>query len=277
MSEGILSDPIDLNAPRHSKPTYSSVAAAMGVVVEHRATGVVGAIVSFKPQQIVIRDRHGRDHTLIPRDGSFMVAGSPVSLRQPTVHEVDPEPRFTASGSVDVGAVPAKMARASRIWVEGIHDAELIEKVWGDDLRVEGVVVEQMDGMDDLVERVALFGPRPGRRLAVLLDHLVEGSRETRAAAEISNSDVLIVGHPYVDVWQTVRSSVAGIDEWPTIPMGTDWKSGIMAHFGFTGESGVFWKQLLGRVSTFRDLEQPMVGAVEQMIDFVTEDQPGWG
>ena len=80
-----------------------------------------------------------------------MVDGQPVALRQPTVHEVAPEPQFTASGSVDLGAVPARMARASRLWVEGIHDAELIEKVWGDDLRVEGIVVEQMDGMDDLV------------------------------------------------------------------------------------------------------------------------------
>lgn len=244
----------------------------MGVVVEHRGTGTVGAIVSFKPQQIVIRDRHGRDHTLVPRDGSFMVDGQPVSLRQPTVHEVPLTPQFTASGSVDPGAVPARMARASRIWVEGIHDAELIEKVWGDDLRVEGIVVEQMEGADDLAERVSRFGPRPGRRVAVLLDHLVAGSKESRIASEIKNPNVLIVGHPYVDVWQTIRPEIAGIDAWPIIPMGTDWKTGVMAHFGATGEPGLFWKRLLSRVSTFRDLEIPMVGAVEQMIDFVTAE-----
>lgn len=265
-------DEIDLDAPRHSKPTYPSVPAKMGVVVEHRSTGTVGAIVTFKPQQIVIRDRHGRDHTLVPRDGSFMVSGQPVSLRQPTVHEVPSKPEFTASGSVDVGKVPARMARASRLWVEGIHDAELIEKVWGDDLRLEGIVVEQMDGMDDLVDRIARFAPRPGRRVAVLLDHLVEGSRESRASAEISDPNVLIVGHPYVDVWQTIRPAVAGIDRWPDIPMGTDWKTGVMQHFGAAGEPGLFWKRLLGRVSTFRDLEIPMVGAVEQMIDFVTAE-----
>ena len=106
----------------------------------------------------------------------------------------------------------------------------------------------------------------------MLLDHLVEGSRESRAAAEISNPNVLIVGHPYVDVWQTIRPEIAGIDEWPTIPMGTDWKTGVMRHFGATGEPGLFWKRLLGRVSNFRDLEIPMVGAVEQMIDFVTAE-----
>jgi len=270
MGDGILSEPIDLDGPRHRKPEYPPVAATMGVVVEHRGTGRVGAILSFKPQQVVIRDRHGRDHTLTPRPGAFMINGKPITLRQPTAHEVAKEPALTASGSVDLGATPARMARASRIWVEGIHDAELIEKVWGGDLRVEGVVVEQLDGADDLADRVTRFGARPGRRLAILLDHLVDGSKETRIANSISHPDVLIVGHPYVDVWQTIRPEVAGIDVWPEIPKGRDWKLGVMAHFGATGEPGHFWKQLLGRVSTFKDLEVPMVGAVEQMIDFVT-------
>ena len=272
VSDGILSD-LDMDAPRHSKPQYTPFAARMGEVIEHRASGVVGAILSFKPQQVVIRDRHGRDHTLTPRPGGFMVAGQPVTLRPPTVHEAEPIISFTASGSVDVGVTPARMARASRIWVEGIHDAELIEKVWGEDLRIEGVVVEQMEGADDLFERVSRFGPRPGRRVAVLLDHLVEGSKESRIASRVNDPNVLIVGHPYVDVWQTIRPEVAGIDAWPEIPMGTEWKKGVMAHFGATGESGVFWKRLLDRVSTFRDLEIPMVGAVEQMIDFVTAER----
>lgn len=270
MSDGILSDPIDLDAPRHTKPEYPSVAAKMGVVIEHRASGRVGAILSFKPQQVVIRDRHGRDHTLTPRPGAFMIDGKPITLRQPTAHETPADPAFTASGSVDLGASPARMARASRIWVEGIHDAELIEKVWGDDLRVEGVVVEQLDGADDLADRVARFQPRRGRRLAILLDHLVAGTKESRIAASISHPDVLIVGHPYVDVWQTIRPEVAGVDAWPEIPKGQDWKLGVMDYFGATGEPGLFWKRMLGRVNTFKDLEVPMVGAVEQMIDFVT-------
>lgn len=269
MSDGNLCEPIDLDGPRHRKPEYRPVAAAMGVVIEHRGTGKVGAILSFKPQQVVIRDRHGRDHTFVPRPGAFMIDGKPVTLRQPTVHE-KVEPTFTASGSVDLGHTPARMARASRIWVEGLHDAELIEKVWGDDLRVEGVVVEQLEGADDLADRVARFQARSGRRLAILLDHLVEGSKESRIASSISHPDVLVVGHPYVDVWQTIRPEVAGIESWPEIPKGQDWKLGVMQHFGATGEPGIFWKRLLSRVSTFKDLEIPMVGAVEQMIDFVT-------
>ncbi len=270
MADGILSEPLDVNAARHSRPTYPAVAAAMGVVVEHRATGVVGAILRFKPQQIVIRDRHGRDHTLEPRDGAFMIDGRPIALRQPAAPTVDQEVTLTASGSVDAGPTPARIARPSRIWVEGIHDAELIEKVWGDDLRIEGVVVEQLDGMDDLADRVARFGARPGRRLAVLLDHVVDGSKESRVAAQISHPDVLVIGHPYVDVWQAIKPSAAGIAAWPVVPMWTDWKTGIMEGLGHPGPAGLFWKQLLGTVSTYQDLEQPLVYAVESMIDFVT-------
>ena len=56
MSDGILSEPIDLDAPRHTKPSYQSVAAKMGVVIEHRASGVVGAILRFKAVEVVVRD-----------------------------------------------------------------------------------------------------------------------------------------------------------------------------------------------------------------------------
>jgi hypothetical protein len=274
VNDGILSEPLDVNAARHARPSYPAVEAKMGVVVEYRATGVVGAIVSFKPQQVVLRDRHGRDHAIAPRDGAFMIDGKPISLRQPAPVAQNESLQFTASGSVDVGKVPARIARPSRIWVEGMHDAELIEKVWGEDLRIEGVVVEQLEGMDDLADRVARFQPRPGRRLGILLDHLVEGSKESREAAVINHPDVLITGHPYVDVWQAIKPESLGIAAWPTIPMGTDWKSGIMESFGFHGHPGAFWKQLLGQANSFRDLEQPMVGAVEQLIDFVTVEGP---
>ena len=81
----------------------------------------------------------------------------------------------TASGSTAVAGATARIAQASRILVEGVHDAELVEKVWGDDLRVEGVVVEPIDGIDNLPAVLVDFRPGPGRRLGVLVDHLVEG------------------------------------------------------------------------------------------------------
>jgi len=113
----------------------------------------------------------------------------------------------TASGSVAVPDARARVASGSRIFVEGRHDAELVEKVWGDDLRVEGVVVEILEGVDDLGPVIADFAPGPGRRMGVLVDHLVPGTKETRLveaalALPAGRGHVKVLGHPYVDVWQ---------------------------------------------------------------------------
>ncbi len=256
--------------------------ATRGLVLEDRGSGIVGALVEFNPPRLVLRDRHGKDHHVRYTDGSVRAGidgkGVPVNLRPPAPEAT--APGVTASGSIDLGAVPARVARASRIWVEGIHDAELVEKVWGADLRVEGVVVEQLEGADDLVDRVRGFRPAPGRRLGVLLDHLVEGSKESRIAAEVTDwagpagSDVLITGHPYVDVWQAVKPSVLGIERWPEVPRGEPWKEGIIAALGKRATPAEFWRQLLGRVTSWKDLEAPMLGAVEELIDFVAPPEP---
>ncbi len=74
-----------------------------------------------------------------------------------------------------MAGAPARVARASRLWVEGVHDAALLERIWGDDLRIEGVVVEPLDGIDELVAHVRDFRPGPQRRIGVLVDHLVPG------------------------------------------------------------------------------------------------------
>ena len=189
-----------------------------------------------------------------------------VSTRKP-----DATPSISASGSVSVSHTP-RVARASRLVVEGVHDAELLEKIWGDDLRHEGIVVERLDGMDDLAEVVASFGPSRQRRLGVLLDHLVEGSKEWRVAEGIVDPDVLVTGTPYVDVWQAVKPQRIGLDAWPEVPMGESWKQGVLARIGRAGQHpGAFWRELLGAVETYADLEPPFVGAVEQLIDFLTE------
>jgi hypothetical protein len=268
--DGILSDPIDLDGRNRKGPAPRRVEATRGLVVEHRASGVVGSIVSFNEQVVVLNDRAGHNRPLRVQAGGFLVDGSPASLVAPAAAPA--LPGVTASGSVATDRPTARVARASRILVEGIHDAELVEKVWGDDLREVGVVVERLDGMDDLTDVVRDLDPGPGRRLGVLLDHLVDGSKETRAAADVRHPHVLVTGTPFVDVWAAVRPSVAGIQAWPDVPRGTPWKAGVLESLGVSEPAGAFWRSLLGRVSTFRDLEPALVGAVEQLIDFVTED-----
>ncbi len=274
LDDGLLAGPLDIDAPARSRREYPAVAARLGMVVQHES-GVAGAIVRLGDTQLMVRDGSGRDHRLRNEAGAFRIDGRRVKLvpaagRPASTAGPSGAAAFTASGSVAVPGSPARVARASRIWVEGLHDAELIETVWGDDLRVEGIVVEPMHGMDDLVARVRTFGPRPGRRLGVLLDHLVAGSKESRTAAAVDHPDVLVVGHPFVDVWAAVKPSSVGIRAWPVIPRGQPWKEGVCAALG-VDEPPRFWRQLRRRVTSFRDLDPSMVGAVEQLLDFLTE------
>lgn len=135
-------------------------------------------------------------------------------------------PTRTASGSVAVPGARARVARAGRIYVEGRHDAELVEKVWGDDLRVEGVVVEYLEGVDDLPAVVAEFAPGPDARLGVLVDHLVPGTKEWRIAQSVTSEHALVVGHPYIDIWEAVKPSAVGIEAWPASRAGRTGRRG---------------------------------------------------
>jgi hypothetical protein len=269
---GILSDPLDLDGggPRVKQPPVV-VAAEPGLEVSVRGTPVRGVVVACDKAFVTIRDQHGRDHKARLRDGAFDVGGRKASLVRPRpTPTAGAAPTRTASGSVAVPGAPARVARASRILVEGVHDAELVEKVWGDDLRIEGVVVELLEGADNLLEVVRGFGPRPGRRLGILLDHLVEDTKESRLAAGVDHPDVLVTGHPFVDIWAAVKPRAVGIPAWPEVPRGEEWKDGVCRRLG-VDDPRRFWKQILGSVSSYADLEAPLVGAVEQLIDFVTE------
>lgn len=264
-----------------SRPTSQPMPADTGLVVEEVETGWVGAVVRVEKSGgmhvVVLEDRRGRTRTF-PLGPGFWVEGKPVILTAPVLNRPPAQPTRTASGSVAVHGARARVARGSRIWVEGKHDAELVEKVWGDDLRVEGVVVEMLDGVDHLAERLAEFGPDADRRVGVLVDHLVTGSKEQRLTDEalrhVPQGTVLVLGHPYVDVWQAVRAERLGLDRWPVIDRGTEWKLGILRSLGWPAETQADvargWQRILGTVRDFRDLDPALLGRVEELIDFVT-------
>ncbi len=265
---GILSGPPDWNGPARRRPTFPNRPVKAGETLRHRSTGTVGVAIRVTADLVVMRDRRGREHQLPITPGGFSIDGQAVTVRPAPAAPT--APTTSNSGSVAVDAAAARVARPSRLWVEGKHDAELISHIWGHDLAIEGIVVEALDGADDLSALVRGFGPRPGRRLGVLLDHLVDGSKETRIAAEVDHPDVLIRGHPYVDIWAAIRPQVIGRDSWPVIPRGIDWKTGMLAELGYKGTPGEFWVELRNRVRTWNDVETPLVRSVEELIDFVT-------
>ncbi|MCJ1713132.1 DUF3097 domain-containing protein [Curtobacterium sp. VKM Ac-2922] len=281
------------------------------MVLEDPASGWAGAVVGLEAGNIALEDWKGRTRAF-PFDGQFLLEGELVTLGRPqapvgrgggaaragsgpslgsvhtdwrpgsapAVRQASDGGRLrTASGSFAVESQRARVALPSRIMVEGKHDAELVEKVWGADLRVEGVVVEELSGVDNLASVLDDFQPSRDRRVGVLVDHLVPGSKESRFADAVMQgkwgAHVLVVGHPFVDVWQSVKPARVGLRAWPTIPRSIEWKAGICAALGWPhaeqADIARAWQRILGQVRTFADLEPELLGRVEELIDFVTE------
>jgi len=87
-------------------------------------------------------------------------------------------------------------------------------------------------------------------------------------------SHVLVVGHPFIDIWQAVKPERVGLKKWPDIPRSIEWKKGIAQALRQPHENqediARLWQRILGRVRTYADLEPALLGRVEQLIDFVT-------
>ncbi len=261
------------SAGRKPVPTVEAV---RDLVVEEVETGFCGAVLGIEHRLVQLEDYAGKVR-VFPLGAGFLLEGEPVILVAPVRRPVGAA--RTASGSFAVTDQKARVALPSRIFVEGRHDAELVEKVWGADLRLEGVVVEYLEGVDHLEEALRDFAPSAGRRVGVLVDHLVVGSKESRIADAVARgphrAHVLVVGHPFVDVWQSVKPARLGLSAWPTIPRSIEWKHGICDALGWPYETqediARAWQRILGRVRSFADLEPALLGRVEQLIDFVTQ------
>jgi Protein of unknown function (DUF3097) len=129
------------------RPTSTDLVVEVGLVLKDATLGFCGAVLRWERGLVVLEDRHRKQRTFALGAG-FWYEGSPVVLKAPP--RAGSVPTRTASGSVVGPTGRAKTALASRIHVEGRHDAELVEKIWGDDLRHVGVVVEYLGGIDDL-------------------------------------------------------------------------------------------------------------------------------
>jgi hypothetical protein len=282
-ASGTLAGPLD--GPERLSSSYPAQEGRPGLRMVHRASGFAGTLVTFGGDHVIVRGPTGLERQLKNAPGDFLVDSRAVRL-VPALPTPEPAPAapsvpdhlararvsttaVTASGSRAVIGASARVARASRILVEGVHDAELVEKVWGDDLRVEGIVVERLDGLDHLDAVLAEIRPARDRRIGVLVDHLVPGSKEMRVAEAISEPCVLVTGTPYVDVWEAIRPAVVGVDAWPVVPKGQPWKEGVCAALGVESPPEL-WRRILGATTSWKHLEQPFIRAVEELIDFVT-------
>lgn len=279
------------DGPGARRPRSVEVPIEYGMVLEDISSGWVGAVTRVEKSGgvhlVELEDRRGRKRSF-PLGGGFWLEGKPIIALPPKAAPAQKAPALTTpggraltnSGSIAPEKRVARVARQSRIWVEGRHDAELIQHVWGEDLADVGVAVQLLEGVDHLEEILEVFGPTKTVRAGVLVDHLVPGSKESRIAEAVSirwEDAVLVVGHPFVDIWQAVKPQRLGLQAWPDVPRGTDIKHGTLEYLGWPhanrADIAQGWKRILATVRNYKDLEPALLGRVEEIIDFVT--QPG--
>jgi hypothetical protein len=183
-------------------------------------------------------------------------------------------PVVTASGALRTGPTPAaRTARASRIWVEGRHDAELLEHVWGDELREMGIVVEPLHGADDLSAAISEFRPGPAaaargpaRPPRAWIEGVAPGCRGRPGARARDRAPLRrrVGRHPARGdrpVRVARRAARRAVE------------SGAVSGARYQYLDG-FWPRLRNRVRTYADLRPELVGAVERLIDFVGDPGP---
>jgi hypothetical protein len=261
----------------------------IGMVLEDVSSGWVGAVTRVEKSGgvhlVELEDRRGVRRSF-PLGPGFWLEGRPIEALPPrpkaakassTVQVSATGRRITNSGSFAPTSSGPKVAKRSRIWVEGRHDAELVQHVWGEDLAEAGIAVQLLEGVDNLEAVLEVFGPTDTARAGILVDHMVPGSKESRIAEAASRrwpGAVLVLGHPFVDIWQAVKPARVGLECWPDVPRGIDIKHGTLDVLGWPHadqrDIAMGWKRILSTVRTYRDLEPALLGRVEELIDFVT-------
>src|SRR6201999_2226088 len=114
----------DVLAPENRKPKPGQGPVPQGeaerdLVVEDFEGRFCGAVVAIEPGLVTLEDRFGK-RRVFPLPGTFLLDGRRVTLVKPSAPKANGTVgRRTASGSVAAPRQRAKVARASRIYVEG--------------------------------------------------------------------------------------------------------------------------------------------------------------
>ena len=80
---------------------------------------------------------------------------------------------------------------------------------------------------------------------------------------------MLIVGHPFIDIWAAVKPERLGIEAWPKIPRDIEWKKGVCQRLGWPhrdqADTARAWKHILGEGLLVRPTWSPsLLGRVEE-------------
>ena len=181
-----------------------------GLVVTQRGTPFTGRVIEARGDRMTIRDeRTGREHLCRLTPGGFVVDGRPVTPgpagRQAGRPDTPADAHRIGLGRARPAAPPASPGPAA----SSSRASTTPSSSSGCGATTCGSRASWSSGSTaptTCPRSSGRSGPAPGRRLGVLLDHLVLGSKEQRLAATLDHPDVLVTGHPFVDVWQAVQA-----------------------------------------------------------------------
>ena len=271
---GILAGPID--GPARTAAQYPHRAAEPGIRVLHRASGFTGTLVALEGDDVVLRGHTGLERRYQNVPGTFAVEGTPTHLVSPRRARRrraarSPKDVRTASGSraVDGRAGPGRRAPAASGW----RASTTPNSSSGCGATISASRASWSNGSTvptTWPPRCARSAPRATAASACCSTTSCPGARKPGWRRAIDDPHVLVTGTPFVDVWEAVRPAAVGIRAWPVVPKGQNWKDGVCAALG-VDDPRTMWRRILAAVSDWKQLEQPFVAAVEQLIDFVTE------
>ncbi|NMD45716.1 MAG: DUF3097 family protein, partial [Propionibacterium sp.] len=85
-----------------------------------------------------------------------------------------------------------------------------------------------------------------------------------------------VTGHRFIDIWTAVKPSVLGLQAWPEVPRGQDYKQGLCRALGWPARTQAdiadAWRHIRSKVTSWQDLDPALLTEVEKLIDFVTAD-----
>lgn len=272
----------DLNAARMSRqaPPPRKVPLRRGLLIED-INGWVGEVV--KAERIGgalffgLEDAKGRVKNF-PLGPGYLIEGEPVEIVAPVAAK-EPKRTISRSGSIAVKNAPARVRAPPASGLRVCTTPSSWRRSGATICALRALLWSRCTAWMILPVRF-VSSRRPGRRLGILVDHLIEGTKEQRIVAEAmavpgAAGHVKIVGHPFIDIWQAVKPSVLGLKAWPQVPRGEDFKKGTLRRLGQPHETQAdvaqAWKHILSCVDSYADLDPTLLGPVESLIDFLTE------
>ncbi len=159
----------------------------MGMLVEDRSSHFTGDVVRWSAEGVTLQDRHDYVRHFGWKPGGFLLEGRPVTLVRPGRATATQRHHGVGLDRRRPGA-PRWLGRAgsgSRASTtpscSSTCGVTICASSASSSSRCTGPTIWRL--------RCAGFGPATERRLGVLLDHLVAGSKESRIAATVTRSE----------------------------------------------------------------------------------------